>query len=79
MIPHTRTRKDDGDDPTRLNAHTRLRAALLRATLKVRKRDSLHAQGDSGSEASASGEDARASEAPSLDPSLRPQGDRLDL
>lgn len=62
MIPHIRTRKDDGDDPTRLNARTRLRAALLRATLKVRKRDNLQAQDDSGGDSSSPGAQAQSSE-----------------
>lgn len=35
MIPQTRTHKSPGSDGERLNPPTRLRAALLRASLKL--------------------------------------------
>lgn len=38
MIPQTRTHKNPDPDDSRLNAVTRLKAAILRATLKLRRR-----------------------------------------
>ena len=38
MIPNTRTHKTPDPNDGRLNAMTRLKAAILRATLKLRRR-----------------------------------------